>query len=509
MDTYKSVKEKYGNRYGLYTGDSRNIEKILRTNFQEEKFINSIITSPPYADKKNYEADTELQIGFGQDYNEYLEELRSVYKQIYNIAEDDSTLWLIVNSIKKDGRMVNIPFDIAEVCQNLENISKCKNCNSSLKEQKDTKIFKCPNCDWSYDAKEDSWILQDVAIWNKIRARPWSGKGKFRNVFEYILCFSKNKNNFKFNLDNVRIADTDKLEKWWLKTPERYNPKGKSPDNIWEYITPTQGDWGSWDIDHPAPFPPELIERIIRLSTDENDVVLDPFAGSGMVLSQAEAMNRKPVGVELSEKYSKMYKDLRKQVLNKWEKKKENNELIKQKQKKLEKKICKLRVIKYPRTVFREYRKITNKNNIKNINIHTIFQLPEELVNYNKNNKLNINTNIIWILKKQTTNKQKEKIKNKIKQASEKASNFGITPKIHVSQINEIEKILENNNININTNELYLYKNDNRKNYSKNMTLTKWKNKAQKTPEWINNNSKNNYPPIISNIKLNTNSWNI
>jgi DNA modification methylase len=109
-------------KYGMYIDDSRRFKEILSRQFPdavEATLVDVTVTSPPYADKKNYEADEEAQIGFGQSYDEYLEDLRSVYRQVYDVTKDTGTLWLTVNSIKKNKRMVNIPFDIADICENL------------------------------------------------------------------------------------------------------------------------------------------------------------------------------------------------------------------------------------------------------------------------------------------------------------------------------------------------------------------------------------------------------
>lgn len=130
----------------MYIGDSRHLADILSQQFPERSggdLIDVTITSPPYADKKNYEANEELQIGLGQEYDEYLEELRSVYKQIYDYTKETGTLWVVVNTIRKDQRMVNIPFDVADVCENLEGIERCKECDDRLVKDRETGKFYC------------------------------------------------------------------------------------------------------------------------------------------------------------------------------------------------------------------------------------------------------------------------------------------------------------------------------------------------------------------------------
>lgn len=103
-----------------------------------------------------------------------------------------------------------------------------------------------------------------------------------------------------------RIREIANLKKWWMTYPERYNPKGKAPSNLWEFITPIRG-WGNGYLNHFCPFPFSLVERIISISTDENDLVFDPFAGSGSVLAMAYVMKRNSVGIDINKKYKENF----------------------------------------------------------------------------------------------------------------------------------------------------------------------------------------------------------
>ncbi len=69
-------------------------------------------------------------------------------------------------------------------------------------------------------------------------------------------------------------------------------------NNVW-HIAPVPPDY----IDHPAPFPEEIPFRLITLYSYPNDLVLDPFAGSGQTLKVARWLNRQYVGYEIIEKY--------------------------------------------------------------------------------------------------------------------------------------------------------------------------------------------------------------
>lgn len=105
------------------------------------------------------------------------------------------------------------------------------------------------------------------------------------------------------------------MKKWWIRYPERYNPKGKAPDEIWDYGIPIQGSWGNGYVKHFCPLPTDMIGNMIQLTSDEGDVILDPFAGTGSVLVQAAYMNRKYVGSELNREYINMFHNYFEKVL--------------------------------------------------------------------------------------------------------------------------------------------------------------------------------------------------
>lgn len=250
----------------IFNKDARSILNFV----PKSKFITTTITSPPYFDMKDYECDN--QIGFGQSYENYLLDLQLVFKNILEITKDDGSLWIIIDTFKKDGQVVPLPFDLI------------------------SELIKI------------GWLLQDIIIWKKDKTVPWSSKGFMQRKFEYVLFFSKTK-TFKYNKDRVRIYDTSNLKKWWVKYPERYNPKGKALDEVWEYPIPTQGSWGDKYIKHFCPLPTDMVGNMIQISTDEKDIVMDPFAGSGSVLAQSVFMNRKYIGFELNKTYIKMFEN--------------------------------------------------------------------------------------------------------------------------------------------------------------------------------------------------------
>lgn len=299
----------------IYNIDSRKISETLDKDVQ----IQTTITSPPYFDMKDY--GVEGQVGYGQKYDDYLEDLKSIFKQVFHQTKDDGTLWIIIDTFKRNHNIVPLPFDLTAKLQQV------------------------------------GWLLQDIIIWKKDKTVPWSSNGFTQRKFEYILLFSKSP-KFKNNKDRIRVYDTRQLKKWWVKYPERYNPRGKALDEIWEYPIPVQGSWGDKYIRHFCPLPKDMVSNMIQISTDEGDLVFDPFAGTGTVLSQSAYMNRKYVGFELNPSYINQFESYLQNTLESG--KSDYAKLIEnQGQNEFEETILNLRALKYGRLLVKKLQEET------------------------------------------------------------------------------------------------------------------------------------------------------
>ncbi|MFD1464224.1 DNA-methyltransferase, partial [Paenibacillus farraposensis] len=245
-----------------------------------EPFIDLIVTSPPYWDMKQY--GNVKQTGFQQTYEEYLDDIEQTFNSLYKLSKETATLYVNSDTLKRDGKIIRLPDDIA---RRLENVG---------------------------------WIHQDIIIWDKGKTLPWSRKGQMRNIFEYIYVFTKSK-HYKYYIE--RIKTVDELKEWWIDYPERYNPEGKVPDNIWEHFIPTQGSWGTKkdfgdkEFKHACPFPPDMMARIIKLSSDEGDVVFDPYAGTGVLLATAQNLNRRFLGLDTNPDYKQIFEQVTKPLI--------------------------------------------------------------------------------------------------------------------------------------------------------------------------------------------------
>lgn len=276
------------------------------------------ITSPPYGALKDY--GHKAQIGFGQAYPDYLKSLSEIFALLYSKTKETGSLWLVVDTFKEETQFRLLPFDMIQQLSN------------------------------------SGWQLQDIIIWNKSKTLPWSRPGQFRKIFEYILFFSKCP-KFKYFINQIKEADD--LKEWWVRYPERYSPEGKVPSTIWSFPIPVQGSWSKVKFRHFCPFPPELVQRILLLTTKSGDIVLDPFAGSGTVLAQAKAMGRGFIGGDINKSYrAQFHRILTNHIGQRWH---NNGKLLAKRahdnREQLAQTIRKLRQVKYPKALYKELRK--------------------------------------------------------------------------------------------------------------------------------------------------------
>lgn len=150
------------------------------------------------------------------------------------------------------------------------------------------------------------FILRNRISWEREKGR--AAENNWKNCLEDIWFFTKS-DEYKFNLDAVRVQKT-------VIAPYRDN-KGKpkdwveeagvkirytAPSNIWTDITIPF--WSMEEnTEHPTQKPEKLIAKLILASSDEGDVVFDPFVGSGTTAVVAKKLGRKYLGIERERKY--------------------------------------------------------------------------------------------------------------------------------------------------------------------------------------------------------------
>ncbi len=225
----------------IYCKSSENMSEI------PDSSIHLMVTSPPYNVKKEYDQDLSL--------GEYRELLRNVFTQTHKKLVTGGRACINVANL---GRKPYIPL------------------HSYIIE----------------DMLEIGYYMRGEIIWNKASsASPSTAWGSWmsaanpvlRDIHEYILVFSKESFSRKRNRKENSIKKEDFLE--WTKS-------------VWTFPAVS-----ARSIGHPAPFPEELPHRLIQLYTFKNDVILDPFCGSGTTCLAALKSGRSYIGYDIDEKY--------------------------------------------------------------------------------------------------------------------------------------------------------------------------------------------------------------
>lgn len=154
------------------------------------------------------------------------------------------------------------------------------------------------------------WV--EEYIWHKTTAFPGKWKNRFRDAWERLLHFSREK-DFKMRQEAVRVPIGDWQERRmkslgkndFSRHNSATNPKAGRKIVAWkdkELVLPTnvlRFSPVAHNTGHSAVFPELLPEFFIKLFTDEGDVVLDPFLGSGTTFRVAKRLDRIPVGIEI------------------------------------------------------------------------------------------------------------------------------------------------------------------------------------------------------------------
>ena len=142
---------------------------------------------------------------------------------------------------------------------------------------------------WSYDS-------------SGVQAKKYYG-----SMYEPILFCVKDKNNYTFNINDILVeAKTGakrKLIDYRKAIPSVYNSE-KVPGNVWDFsrVRYRMDEYEN----HPTQKPIALLERIIKASTNEGDLVLDPFSGTFTTCFVAKELGRNSIGIELQDEYVKI-----------------------------------------------------------------------------------------------------------------------------------------------------------------------------------------------------------
>jgi len=157
-----------------------------------------------------------------------------------------------------------------------------------------------------YNVGQKYLRVRNRITWEREKGR--GSKANWKNCTEDIWFFTKS-NNYTFNVNDVKLrrkvlapyrGKDGKPKDWIEKGKQSY--RDTFPSNIWSDISIPFWSMPE-NTDHPTQKPEKLIAKIILASTNEGDIVFDPFLGSGSSVVAAKKLGRKFIGVEIDEMY--------------------------------------------------------------------------------------------------------------------------------------------------------------------------------------------------------------
>ncbi|MHC4657681.1 MAG: DNA-methyltransferase [Planctomycetota bacterium] len=146
-------------------------------------------------------------------------------------------------------------------------------------------------------ADELGLVLRNWLIWHYTFGQQM--KNKFARSHTHIFYFVSDKSSFTFNDYTVRVPSDRQL----VYNDKRASPAGKMPDDVWTQYSRVCGTFKERTGWHPCQMPESLLKRIVAVSSNHGDCVLDPFSGSGTTAAVAYQLGRNYLGVEVSQKY--------------------------------------------------------------------------------------------------------------------------------------------------------------------------------------------------------------
>ena len=248
--------------HSILHGDARHAAAI------EDDSVHLVVTSPPYWTLKEY-PDVAGQLGNMSDYEHFLTQLDQVWHECFRVLVPGGRLVCVVGDVclsrrKNRGRHTVVPLHAAiqERCRkigfdNLAPIIWHKIANAS------------------YESDNGSGFL----------GKPYEPNAVIKNDIEFILMERK-PGGYRSPSTAARILSLiscDNHSRWFQQ--------------IWTGVT------GASTRDHPAPYPLELAERLIRMFSFVGDTVLDPFLGSGTTSVAAAKWGRNSIGFEIDQDY--------------------------------------------------------------------------------------------------------------------------------------------------------------------------------------------------------------
>ena len=273
------------------------------------------VTSPPYYGLRDYGGE-EKQIGQEQTPEQYIENLVQVFRSVRDVLTDDGTCWVNLGDSYynyRPGRGQGLAKQsVSNTKQDLPDV--CPRRGNRLEGLKEKDLIGIP---WmfAFAMRADGWYLRQDIIWHKPNPMPESVKDRCTKSHEYIFLFSKDK---KYYYNNEAIKEPAKDWGTRDRSKGKYHNKGTGlqPHSGLTKSYPKKNKRSVWTVTnkpykgaHFACYPPDLIEPCILAGSEEGDIVLDPFMGSGTTAMVAKKLGRYYLGCELNKDYDTLQTD--------------------------------------------------------------------------------------------------------------------------------------------------------------------------------------------------------
>ena len=243
-----------------------------------EESIRTVVTSPPYWSLRDYEVDR--QIGRDDSLGDYVDSIVATFDKVRRVLTEDGTVWLNVgDSYTSGNRGYRAP--------DRKNRARAMSVRPPTPEGLKPKDLIGVPWRLAFALQEAGWWLRSEVIWHKPNAHPESVRDRPTKAHETVFLLSRSQ-EYYYDVDAVR------------------GPNGRRLRTAWEISTEPQRGRAGAPNDHPAVMPATLARRCVEITSRPDDVVLDPYAGSGTTLIAAQELGRRWVGVEIKPEFVRL-----------------------------------------------------------------------------------------------------------------------------------------------------------------------------------------------------------
>jgi len=247
--------------------------------------VQTTVTSPPYYRQKDYHATGQL--GWEDTVGDYVANMKRLFQDLWQATNASGSCFFVVGDTYMNKALQLVPQRLAIA------------------------------------AAEVGWTIRNDLIWAKTDPAPDGAADRWRFSHEHILFLTKSARGYKFNADEIRVPYSPVTLRRWANGQQyggdkakneagpqgqrfkkgktfKLHKKGALPRDVVECATARS------KLDHFATFPLDLVEQFVRATTDEDDLVFDPFAGTATSGVAAVRNRRRFLGIELNPQYAKI-----------------------------------------------------------------------------------------------------------------------------------------------------------------------------------------------------------